>query len=58
MNTVNICREERSTVKLIRQRTERRVHFNDEEGQLLDQVGSSFSWFICRLFTRIIWSLN
>ena len=55
---VNICREERSTVKLVRQRTERRVHFNDEEGQLLDQVGSSLFWLICRLFTLIIWSLN
>lgn len=54
----NICREERSTVKLVRQRTERRVHFNDEEGQLLDQVGSSLFLLICRLFTQIIWSLN
>lgn len=37
---VNICSEERSNVKRVRQRTQRKVHFNDEEGHLLDQVGT------------------
>lgn len=32
-------REKRSEVKLLRQRTERKVRFVDEKGASLDQVG-------------------